>query len=60
MCAFAPGVVKTGLTPRLKPIHRVIELRDAFVHFRFAVHAWFFAEDAVAIGAMPHRHFVEQ
>lgn len=55
--SFGPDVVKIGLTRRLDPMDRVNELGDASVPFRFDVHALFFAEDAVAIETMLHRHF---
>ncbi len=58
--AFGADVVKIGLTRRLNPMDRVVELGDASVPFRFDVHALFFAEDAVGIEAMLHNEFAEQ
>jgi hypothetical protein len=55
--AFGPGVVKIGLTRRLEPMDRVVELGDASVPFRFDVHAMFFSEDAVTLENELHRHF---
>jgi len=58
--AFGPDVVKIGLTRRLDPMDRVHELGDASVPFRFDVHALFFAEDAVGIEGMLHKHFSDR
>lgn len=55
--AFGPGVVKIGLTRRLEPLDRVIELGGASVPFRFDVHALFFSEDAVTLENELHQHF---
>ena len=55
--AFGPGVVKIGLTRRLEPLDRVIELGGASVPFRFDVHALFFSEDAVTLENELHHHF---
>lgn len=58
--AFGPDVVKIGLTRRLEPMDRVHELGDASVPFRFDVHALFFADDAVGIENMLHKHFTDR
>jgi len=55
--AFGPGVVKIGLTRRLKPTERINELSGASVPFRFDVHTLFFSEDAVTLENELHRHF---
>ncbi|MFT2749262.1 DUF4041 domain-containing protein [Clavibacter sp. Sh2036] len=55
--AFGPGVVKIGLTRRLKPAERISELSGASVPFRFDVHTLFFSEDAVTLENELHRHF---
>jgi len=55
--AFGEHVVKIGLTRRLEPMERVLELGDASVPFRFDVHALFFSEDAVSLEADLHAHF---
>ncbi len=55
--AFGERVVKIGLTRRLEPMERVLELGDASVPFRFDVHALFFSEDAVSLEADLHAHF---
>ncbi len=54
--AFGEHVVKIGLTRRLEPMERVLELGDASVPFRFDVHALFFSEDAVTLEAELHAH----
>lgn len=58
--AFGPGVVKIGLTRRLEPQERVVELGGASVPFRFDVHALFFAEDAVTLENELHKHFANR
>ena len=55
--SFGKGVVKIGMTRRLVPMERVIELGDASVPFRFSVHAIFFSEDAVSLEARLHEAF---
>ncbi|MFT2694270.1 DUF4041 domain-containing protein [Clavibacter zhangzhiyongii] len=57
--AFGERMVKIGMTRRLEPMDRVVELGDASVPFRFDVHALFFADDAVGVEAMLHRTFAE-
>jgi Domain of unknown function (DUF4041)/Meiotically up-regulated gene 113 len=58
--AFGPNVVKIGLTRRLEPLDRVIELGDASVPFHFDVHGLFFSEDAVTIETELHRYFADR
>lgn len=58
--AFGEGVVKIGMTRRLRPEDRIRELGDASVPFNFDVHALFFSEDAVTVEAMLHREFAEE
>ncbi len=58
--AFGERMVKIGMTRRLEPMDRVVELGDASVPFRFDVHALFFADDAVGVEAMLHRTFAPQ
>lgn len=55
--AFGPNVVKIGLTRRLEPRERIIELSGASVPFRFDTHTLFFSEDAVTLETELHRHF---
>lgn len=57
--AFGPGMVKIGLTRRLKPLERVAELGGASVPFPFDVHALYFADDAVDLEAQLHRQFAD-
>ncbi|HWC24647.1 MAG TPA: DUF4041 domain-containing protein [Flexivirga sp.] len=53
--AFGPDMVKIGMTRRLEPMDRVIELGDASVPFRFDVHALVFHQDAVALETHLHQ-----
>jgi hypothetical protein len=53
--AFGPDMVKIGMTRRLDPYDRVIELGDASVPFRFDVHAMIFHEDAVMLETELHQ-----
>ena len=55
--AFGDGILKIGLTRRLDPMDRVIELGDASVPFRFDVHCLYFSEDAVQLENELHQHF---
>lgn len=55
--SFGDGVVKIGLTRRLDPMDRVIELGDASVPFRFDVHTIAFMEDAPSVEKALHRLF---
>ncbi|CAD6010416.1 DUF4041 domain-containing protein [Agreia sp. COWG] len=55
--AFGPGVVKIGLTRRLKPRERIAELSGASVPFRFDVHTLYFSKDAVTLENDLHKHF---
>jgi hypothetical protein len=58
--AFGDNVVKIGLTRRLEPLDRVMELSGASVPFRFDVHALFFAEDAVSLEQELHSSFADR
>ncbi|MCL1922814.1 MAG: DUF4041 domain-containing protein [Propionibacteriaceae bacterium] len=58
--AFGPGVVKIGMTRRLKPEDRIRELGGSSVPFRYDTHALFFAEDAVGIETALHHTFAAQ
>lgn len=53
--SFGEGIIKVGMTRRLEPMDRVLELGDASVPFRFDVHALVFSEDAVGLEADLHR-----
>ncbi len=56
---FGSDVVKIGMTRRLEPMDRVIELGDASVAFRFDVHTIAFNENAPAIEKQLHKKFHE-
>jgi hypothetical protein len=58
--AFGGNIVKIGLTRRLDPIDRIIELGDASVPFRFDVHALYFSEDAVTLESELHEQFASR
>lgn len=44
--SFGEDVVKIGMTRRLEPMDRIIELGDASVPYKFDVHTLAFVEDA--------------
>ncbi len=58
--AFGSDMVKIGMTRRLDPYDRVIELGDASVPFRFDVHAMVFHEDAVTLETQLHQRLSER
>jgi hypothetical protein len=58
--AFGPNMVKIGMTRRLNPAERVLELGDASVPFRYDTHIMFFAKDAVSLENMLHRELSER
>ncbi|QBJ93091.1 DUF4041 domain-containing protein [Streptomyces seoulensis] len=58
--AFGESMVKIGLTRRLDPMDRVIELGDASVPFRFDVHALIYSDDAVGLERALHQEFEPQ
>lgn len=58
--AFGPNVVKIGLTRRLEPRDRILELGGASVPFRFDTHTLFFSEDAVTLENELHHHFAHR
>lgn len=58
--SFGEHVYKIGLTRRLEPLDRVRELGDSSVPFEFDVHAMILSDDAPALEARLHRHFVLQ
>lgn len=55
--SFGEGVYKIGMTRRIEPIERVLELGDASVPFPFDVHAMIWSEDAPTLEAELHRAF---
>jgi hypothetical protein len=56
--SFGENVYKIGLTRRLEPTERIDELGDSSVPFDFDVHALMMSDDAPALEARLHRHFV--
>lgn len=58
--SFGENVYKIGMTRRLEPQDRVDELGDASVPFKFDVHAFIFAEDAVALEGALHEAFSDK
>ena len=48
-------IYKIGMTRRLDPYERVLELGDASVPFKFDTHAMIYAEDAPALEAALHK-----
>lgn len=57
---FGEGVVKIGMTRRLVPMDRVIELGDASVPFRFDVHTLAFVDNAPKLEKSLHNLFSER
>lgn len=55
--SFGEGVFKIGMTRRIDPMERVIELGDASVPFPFDVHAMIYCEDAPALENALHKAF---
>lgn len=55
--SFGENVYKIGMTRRLDPFDRVLELGDASVPFRFDVHAVIYSEDAPGLETRLHQKF---
>ncbi len=55
--SFGEGVCKIGMTRRLEPMERVVELGDASVPYRFDVHTLAFVDDAPRIEKAIHKVF---
>lgn len=55
--SFGEGIYKIGMTRRLDPMERVIELGDASVPFPFDVHALIYSEDAPGLETALHKAF---
>jgi predicted nuclease with TOPRIM domain len=55
--SFGENVYKIGMTRRLDPMDRVIELGDASVPFRFDAHAIIYSDDAPTLEAQLHKKF---
>jgi hypothetical protein len=58
--AFGPNMVKVGMTRRLNPAERVLELGDASVPFRYDTHIMFYSPDAVGLENALHRELAAQ
>jgi len=58
--AFGGNVVKIGMTRRLEPRDRILELGDASVPFPFDIHLLLFSEDAVALENDLHKTFADR
>jgi hypothetical protein len=58
--SFGEKVVKIGLTRRLEPRDRIVELGDASVPFPFDTHLLHFSEDAVALENELHKIFADR
>lgn len=58
--SFGKGVVKIGMTRRLEPMDRVVELGDASVPYRFDVHTLAFVDDAPKTERQLHQIFAEK
>jgi hypothetical protein len=58
--AFGPNMVKVGMTRRLNPLERVLELGDASVPFRYDTHIMFYSPDAVGLENALHRELSDQ
>lgn len=58
--SFGEGVYKIGMTRRVNPMERVVELGDASVPFPFDVHAMIYTEDAPGLESALHRAFDNQ
>ena len=55
--SFGEGVCKIGMTRRLEPMDRVVELGDASVPYRFDVHTLAFVDDAPRLEKALHKVF---
>lgn len=53
--AFGPKMVKIGMTRRLQPEDRVLELGDASVPFRYDTHILHYSADAVSLETKLHQ-----
>ncbi|MGD0212190.1 MAG: GIY-YIG nuclease family protein, partial [Terriglobales bacterium] len=57
--AFGEGVFKVGMTRRMEPMDRIIELSGAAVPFPFDLHAMMFSDDAPSLECALH-NFLEE
>ena len=58
--SFGDEVYKIGMTRRVNPMERVVELGDASVPFPFDVHAMIYTEDAPTLEKSLHQAFEKQ
>jgi len=58
--AFGDGVFKIGMTRRLEPMDRIMELSGAAVPFPFDLHAMMFSDDAPALECALHNLLEER
>lgn len=58
--AFGENVVKIGMTRRVEPKIRIVELGDASVPFPFDTHLLHFSEDAVTLETELHKMFANR
>jgi hypothetical protein len=54
--SFGDGVLKVGMTRRLEPYDRILELGDASVPFPFDVHAMLYSDNAPQLERELHEH----
>lgn len=58
--AFGEDIYKIGMTRRLEPEDRIVELSGASVPFKFDIHAMIFSDDAPKLEAALHNHFADK
>lgn len=58
--AFGENVYKIGMTRRLEPKERIIELSGASVPFKFDIHAMIFSDDAPKLETALHHAFEDR
>ncbi len=58
--SLGPKMVKIGMTRRLIPSERVLELGDASVPFRYDTHIMFYSPDAVTLENALHRELFDR
>ncbi len=58
--AFGENIYKIGMTRRLEPEERIVELSGASVPFKFDIHAMIFSDDAPKLEAALHHAFEDK
>lgn len=58
--AFGENVYKIGMTRRLEPEERILELSGAAVPFKYDIHAMIFSNDAPKLEAALHNAFADK